>query len=115
MSEIAKYADGNPDPTYPGCRNTGELGDGVIFPGFEPYLGHVGFIGRSSIIEAVGELFAMTVDEVTAALEEGTPRQKAALEKKDKQIDALNREIAEIRRVLTNVLEPPDAVESEIR
>ena len=117
MSELAKYAHDNPDSRHPGCRNTGALEDGVVFPGFEPMIGHVGFIGRTSIIEAVGELYGLTPDDVRASLEEGTPRQKAALARRDDEIASLKAEIARIQgavQVALHGAEHPAIVPGEL-
>lgn len=115
MSEIAKYHESNPDPQYVGCRNTGALEDGVVFPGFEPYLGHAGFIGRSSIVEAAGELFGLTPAEVTAALKDGTAAQKRALAKKDDKIQQLELELNHIKTRIYELVNEDEPVGVEIR
>lgn len=84
--ELAQYHPHNPDPDFGMCRNTGEEGtDGVVFPGIEPMEGVFCFVGRQSILEAIGALYGITVDEAKARMEVSTeppplevkPRRKA--------------------------------------
>lgn len=104
-SELCFYAPENPDPQFPGCRNTGELGDGVVFNGFEPHVGHVGFIGRTSINEAAAVLYDLTVEEVVAALKDGTSKQKAAIKARDAKIKALEDELYQVYATIARVLD----------
>lgn len=68
--ELAQYHAHNPDPDFGMCRNTGEEPtDGVVFPGVEPMEGAYCFIGRQSILEAIGALYGITVDEAKARME----------------------------------------------
>jgi hypothetical protein len=60
MTDIARYHSFNPDPQNPHCCNTGDSGDGVLFPGVQSLSGRPIFIGRQSIIEAFAELHDMT-------------------------------------------------------
>ncbi len=111
MSEIAKYHASNPDPRYPGCRNTGQLEDGVVFPGFEPFLGYEGFIGRTSIIEAVGVLYDMTPNEARKLLEGGTKSQKDAVARRDARIKDLEAQLDELRASIARLADPIAGVE----
>lgn len=68
--ELAKYHVRNPDPEFGMCRNTGEEAtDGVVFPGVEPMEGVYCFVGRQSILEAIGALYNITVREAQARME----------------------------------------------
>lgn len=68
--ELAQYHAHNPDPDFGMCRNTGEEPtDGVVFPGVEPMEGAYCFIGRQSILEAIGALYGVTVDEAKFRME----------------------------------------------
>lgn len=68
--ELAQYHVRNPDPDFGMCRNTGEEGtDGVVFPGIEPLEGAFCFVGRQSILEAIGALYGLTVNEAKARME----------------------------------------------
>lgn len=72
-SELVTYHFRSPDPIVPGCQNTGREGeDGVVFQGVEPMVGSFMFVGRTSIVEAVGVLFGLSPDAVVGALE--TPK-----------------------------------------
>lgn len=75
MSELVSYHHRSPDPMVAGCQNTREEGtDGVVFNGVEPLVASFMFIGRQSIIEAVGELYGLTPAEVKSRLEpQGEP------------------------------------------
>lgn len=69
QSGLVSYHERSPDPLVAGCRNTGETTDGVVFNHIEPEIGSFCFVGRRSIIEAVGVLFNLTPDEVERALD----------------------------------------------
>ena len=71
MSDICSYHQRNPDPQFSACRNTGLDEDGVVFDGIEPLEGIFTYLGRTSLVEAVGLLYGMTPKEVTTALEGG--------------------------------------------
>lgn len=73
-SELVAYHYRSPDPLIPGCQNTGQEGtDGVVFQGIEPMLGTFCFVGRQSIIEAVGVLYDLTPEAVDRALTKPRP------------------------------------------
>jgi chaperonin cofactor prefoldin len=58
-----------------------------VFPGVEPLNATFCFIGRSSIVAAVGEIFGMTVDDVADRLSDAkqvTKKQVQDLEKKNR-------------------------------
>lgn len=90
MSEFVAYHLHSPDAVVPGCRNTGdENTDGVVFLNVEPMEGFDMFIGRPSIIAAVGELYNMTPNQVEDRLVRSHTR-----------IKNLERELAEANELL---------------
>lgn len=96
MSDIVTYHPANPDPLFGACRNTGESGvDGVVFHGIEPHEGAFTFIGRPSILEAVGLFFGgLTPRQVTERLSDETkPQQK--IKELQAKLDAANQKLAE--------------------
>lgn len=72
MSDLCAYYERNPDPQFSTCRNTGISEDGVTFDGIEPLEGIFTYVGRTSLIEAVGLLHNMTPKQVIESLEGGT-------------------------------------------
>lgn len=73
-SEIVTYHERSPDPLFPGCQNTRTEGtDGVVFQGIEPLVGTFCFVGRQSIIEAVGVLYGLSPEAVEKALTKRPP------------------------------------------
>lgn len=91
ISELARYHEYNPDPDFGSCRNTGSNEDGVVFLHIEPLEGSFCFVGRTSLIEGVADMYKLTPAEVTRLLDGGT---KAA-QKKLAAAEAENKELRE--------------------
>ena len=70
-SSIVTYHKMNPDPLFSVCRNTGFIEDGVNFDGIEPMEGVFTFVGRTSLIEAIGLLYDLDPKQVVESLEGG--------------------------------------------
>ena len=109
MSELAKYYSSNPDTVLSVCRNTGRAEDGVVFPGIEPLVGAYTYVGRSSIIEAVAELYDSTPAEVKRLLTGGTPAQQVKLKTAEADASYWERMYNEMKTNVLNVIYPPTA------
>jgi len=94
MSDFVAYHTHSPDKMVPGCRNTGdENTDGVVFLNVEPMEGFDMFIGRPSIIAAVGELYNLSPNQVEDRLVRSNTRIKnleAELEEKERLLEELS-------------------------
>lgn len=80
MSDIVKYFDRNPDPALSGCLNSGKVEDGCVFSGIEPLVGAYCYVGRTSLLEAVGLLYGVGAKEVHEAMSDGQPRAQKLIE-----------------------------------
>lgn len=69
MSDIAQYHPHNPDEFSDGCMATGLAEDGVVFVGIEPLHGTLLYLGRSALVEAIAELYQITVNDARARLD----------------------------------------------
>lgn len=65
---IATRMDRSPDALDPGCKATGLVEPGVVFPTVEPMQGSHMFIGTTALHEAVSAYHNITVDEAKARL-----------------------------------------------
>lgn len=67
ISDIAVYHRHSPNEA-PGCLNTNQAEDGVVFPNIEPETFLHCFVGRTSLVEATGLLYDMGPKQVHNAL-----------------------------------------------
>lgn len=88
MSDFVFRVDRSPDPLDTGCKVTGKIEPGVVFPTVEPYEGTVMFIGETALREAVAAYLGITPNQAKFRLEDRpSPKQaefdtiKAELEK----------------------------------
>lgn len=70
-SSMVTYHKMNPDPLFSVCRNAQIMEEGVAFNGFEPMEGVFSFVGRTSLIEAIGLVFGLNPNQVVEFLEGG--------------------------------------------
>lgn len=64
MSDHVTYHKVCPDMNHDSCMNTGIVEDGVTFNNIEPADGYLTFVGRTTILDAVAELYGLTVNQV---------------------------------------------------
>jgi hypothetical protein len=95
MHELATYHRSNPDPERAGlCNNTGEVIDGVVFPGITPMEGSICFVGRTSLHEAIAELHSTTVAEVQDRLAADGSKNLQEIKRLKSEIKRLNTEVS---------------------
>ena len=103
FNELAQYFQSSPNALVAGCLNTHESIDGVVFPGIEPMEDAFCFVGRPSILAAVGVLFGITPDEVASRLADDKQVKKTevtALQKKNRElqtkIDLIHKNLSDL-------------------
>lgn len=96
MNELVEFYDHNPDPYHDGCLNSGILEEGVVFRHVEPAEGFQTFIGVTSLLAAVAEVYGLTPNQVKDRLtrekkmvENLRTERDEAIEERDKYVDVL--------------------------
>lgn len=64
MNELVEFHDHNPDPYGDACMNSGIIEEGVVFRHVEPANGFQTFIGVTSLLAAVAEVYGLTPNQV---------------------------------------------------
>lgn len=64
MNELVEYHDHNPDPYGDACMNSGIIEEGVVFRHIEPANGFQTYVGITSLLAAVAEVYGMTPNQV---------------------------------------------------
>jgi hypothetical protein len=103
MSELCSYHPSNPDPLgVGGCLNTGNAEDGVVFPGIEVLEASMCYVGRTSIIEAMAELFETTPARVKALMT-GDKATAAKVKELQAEVDYLKSRLELVRGFAANM------------
>lgn len=102
-SELARYHEFNPDPNFGECRNTGNKEDGIVFQHIEPLEGSFCFVGRTSIVEGVAEMFNMTPADVVRSLEGGTKAAQKKLAAAEAEVKVLQERLDAMRAKLAEL------------
>lgn len=110
-SDVCTYYERNPDPQFSACRNTGFTEDGVTFDGVEPLEGIFTYIGRTSLIEAIGLLFDMSPKQVIQLLEGGTKQLRVKIGRLEEEKKFLADRLAEINTFILDQDLTPKHVE----
>ena len=90
MSDLVYAVSQSPDPLDTGCKVTGKIEPGVVFPTVEPAEGTTLFIGETALIEAVAAYCNITPNQAKFRIED-RPSPKQA------QFDAIRKELDKVK------------------
>ena len=97
MAERILVWEQNPDPLFSECRVSGLNERGVEFTTIEQMAGSVTFIGESALIEALGKLYGLTVNEVLRCFDDGNQAQQKKLQRERDRAEAAAAKFASLR------------------
>jgi hypothetical protein len=96
LNELVEYHDHNPDPYGDACMNSGIIEEGVVFRHVEPANGFQTYIGITSLLTAVAEVYGLTPNQVKDRL----TREKKMVDNLRSDVEALTAERDAYREVV---------------